>query len=106
MEHNEVWQSIYNSFAKSPRDVITIPKSKKGKWFFVYTQKDGVFIEKGREHTDACKIKGRRRLEEKKCKEMLDIYYRRCDGQSVAKEAASTTYNQVYWYGIFAALGI
>ena len=104
MGQNDVWQLICNSFAQNSRDVITIPMSKKGKWFFVYTEKDSVFIESGRSHSDACKIKGRRRLEEKKCKKMLEIYYKRCEGQSVTKEAIATTYNQVYWYGIFADL--
>ena len=66
MRDSDVWQSIFNSFAQNPRDVQTVPKSRDGKWFFVYTDKGNVFMESGRAHKDACKIKGRRRLEEKK----------------------------------------
>ena len=107
MQQNKLtWHTICNSFVQNPRDVITVPKNKKGKWFFVCAEKDGIFIESAKEHNDSCRIKGRRRLEENKLESMLNIYYKRLNGESVTKEAAKVTFNQIYWYGIFAELGL
>ena len=101
-----VWQAMCDSFVKNPRDVVTVPKNKKGKWFYVYSENGNIFIQSAKEHGDSCLITGRRRLEENKLDIMLDIYYKRCRGESFSKEATQTTRNQVYWFGIFADLGV
>ena len=100
------WKDIITEYTKNPRDVITVPQRGVGIWFYVYAEKDGIYIENAREHTDSSKIKGRRRLEQDKLEVMTDLHQRRKRGESVSKNAIETTYNQVYWYGILSDMGI
>ena len=45
-------------------------------------------------------------LEKYKFDMMLSIYNRRKSGEQVSQDAGAITHNQVYWYGIFADMGI
>ena len=100
------WEEIVLSYKDNPRDVKTVPIKRKGIWFYVYVENDNIYIENAREHADTSKIKIRRRLEKEKTNAMLSLYYRRYNGEAVTVEATKTTVNQVYWYGIFADIGL
>ena len=69
---------------------------------FVHAQQEA----NSKEHTPSSTIKGRRRLKPDECETMLQLYKRRCRGESVSKETIAASVNQVYWYGIFHALGV
>ena len=100
------WEDIVASYANNPRDVKTVPFRKNGIWFYVYVENGSVYIENAKKHADSSKLKYRRKLEENKLDAILSIYHRRNNGESVTQEAVDITYNQVYWYGIFADMGI
>ena len=60
----------------------------------------------GKIHNNISKISSPRRLNPEEAEEMLDLYHRRCKGERVSQLAQEITVNQVYWYGIFAELGL
>lgn len=101
-----MWDEIFNSFWQNPRDICTCPIKGNGVWFYVWTEGFDLYVANSKEHIPSSKIKGRRRLNLKECEKMLQLYERRCRGESVSREAISASVNQVYWYGIFHALGI
>lgn len=100
------WNDIVSSYSNNPRDVKTVPLRGAGRWFYVYAENNNVYAENARNHSVSSKIKGRRVLEKNKVDDVLAIYDRRKRGESVSKIAVDTTVNQVYWYGIFADMGI
>ena len=98
MEFND----IINEFRCNPRDVSTAPiKNTISKWFYVYVQRNDVYIASGRSHTNICSISTDRRLKPSELQVMLDLYKRRKDGIPVSKEATKQSVNQSYWFGIF-----
>lgn len=101
-----VYSIILNEFYENPRDVITVPKKGTGKWFYVYARNNSVYVEGGKNHSNVSKISSPRKLNINETEKMLDLYRRRCKGESVSQLATETTQNQVYWYGIFAELGL
>ncbi|MBE6926919.1 MAG: hypothetical protein E7467_00270 [Ruminococcaceae bacterium] len=104
-----MWEQIVRSFTQNPRDVKTIPLYKReALWFFVYAESGEVYVAPARTHTPSSKITTTRKLavHENECETMLDLYRRRKCGEAVSKEAQAASVNQVYWYGIFADLGI
>ena len=101
------WSEILNSFEMAPRDVSTAPiRNSAGKWFYVYVKDCKVCIESGREHDNSSNIKTVRILNPDELEDMLVLYERRRNGESVTYEAVERTVNQVYWYGIFRELGV
>ena len=102
-----VWEDIVSSYTRNPRDVKTVPISREGVWFYVYVIDGNVFAENARSHLEnSSNIENRRRLEKEKADVMLSLYYRRKRGEKVSQEARDITVNQVYWYGIFADIGL
>ena len=104
-----MWQEIIKSFAANPRDVKTNPlRNRAALWFYVYVEDGRLYVDCAKEHTPSSKLSTRRMLSSgaEKCNIMYDIYRRRKSGEPVAAEATATTVNQVYWYGIFADLGL
>lgn len=77
-----------------------------GNWFYVWAEGNGLYVANSKSHTPSSKIQGRRRLNPSECDTLLDLYKRRCRGEAVSKQAIAATVNQVYWYGIFHALGL
>ena len=100
------WEERVTSYKKDPRDVKTVPLRKSGIWFYVYVENGNVYIENAKNHTDSSKLKCRRKLAKMELEAMLSIYHRRNNGESFTQEATDITYNQVYWYGIFADMGL
>lgn len=100
------WDEIVSSYKENPRDVKTAPMRKDGIWFYVYAEASDIYIENAKNHLISSKIKVRRKIEKEKFNLLLLLYYRRKNGESVTKEAIEITYNQVYWYGIFADMGL
>ena len=100
------WNDLVTSYRANPRDIKTVPKKGSGRWFYVYVVKENIYIESARSHSVSSNITVRRTLESHKVGEMLSLYLRRKNGDSVSQEATATTQNQVYWYGIFADMGI
>lgn len=110
-----MWSDVVNAYVNNARDVKTDPKphkvpnyttNPKGLWFYVYAEKGNIYIENARNHSNSSRISGRRKLENEKFDAMLSLYERRKKGEAVSQEATDTTRNQVYWYGIFADMGI
>lgn len=89
-----IWNKILDSYSKNPRDILTFGKRK---YFYVYTEKDDIYIESGREHINASKITVRRKLD----KENLEFIYSKYKAGSKPSEVLDITYNSVYWFGIF-----
>ena len=101
------WEKIVAEYANNPRDVITVPiTNKKGIWFYVHTKNGTVYISGAKCHSNSSKISWPIRLQSDKFEDMLQIYLRRKNGVPVSQEATATTRQQVYWYGIFADMGI
>ena len=95
----DIWNKIVESFSKNPRDVLTFGKRK---YFYVYAEKDDVYVESGREHRNASKIKVRRKLDSVN----LEAIYAAYKSGSKPSETLDMTYNSVYWMGIFRDLDL
>ena len=100
------WEEIVLSYKNNPRDVKTVPLKGDGIWFYVYVENDNIYVENAKNHLDSYKIKNRRRLEQEKLDAMHSLYDRRNKGEAIYQDAKIITYNQVYWYGIFADMSI
>lgn len=98
---------LIRSLENNPRDIITRPLiNRKGKWFYAYVKDGCIMVTRPKAKTPECSISKPRTLRESECEKMYDLYMKRKHGQAVSKEAGETTVNQVYWYGIFADLGL
>lgn len=107
MSQTVSWSDLVRSFSEKPRDVVTVPTTNRaGKWFFVSAVNGKIVVKNAKTHAESSEIKGKRPLRPEELDAMLDLYYRRKKGESVSAEATSVTVNQVYWYGIFADLGL
>ena len=101
-----MYQKLVSAFATHPRDVHTVPTSKKTPlWYFVSVEKGKLCVEPGRDHFPKSRVK-KRVLQEKECERVLELYKERKTGRSVGSEASENTYSQVYWYGIFAEMNL
>ena len=101
-----VWENIVEEYQKNPRDVKTIPFNQSGKWFYVHTEKGNVYITDAEYHSNSSKLKSPIKLKKEEFVDMLNIFYRRKNGEKISQEAKRITYYQVYWYGIFADMGL
>ena len=100
------YRELVSEFSKNPRDVHTVPLTRREhKWFYVFVDGDVLCVESAHNHTPRSSLK-KRKLPEKECENMLLLYRERKSGKSVSAEAHSYTYSQVYWYGVFSALGL
>ena len=107
MNKKVTWNDLVCSYSKNPRDVVTVPTTNRaGKWFFVSAVNGKIVVKNATAHAESSQIKGKRTLRSEELEAMLDLYHRRQKGEGVFAEAASTTVNQVYWYGIFSDLGL
>lgn len=100
------WDEIVLSYTKNPRDVKTVPLRKEGIWFYVFAENNDLYVTNANNHIDSSKIKTPRKIDKENFVTMLSIYAKRKNGESVTQEAIDITYNQVYWYGIFADMGL
>ncbi|MBO5450940.1 MAG: hypothetical protein J6A11_05280 [Lachnospiraceae bacterium] len=97
---------LLKSFENNPRDIITIPITKReGKWFYVYAENGRVIVTGAKEKFPKCSISKNRILQEKECEVMYELYLLRKQGKQISAEAMQSSRNQVYWYGIFSDLG-
>ena len=81
----DIYSIILNEFYENPRDVITVPKKGIGKWFYVYAKNSSVYIEGGKNHHNISKISSPRKLNVNETEKMIDLYHRRCKGESVSQ---------------------
>lgn len=103
-----MYDGVVQSFQKNPRDVHTVPlnSNKSPLWFYVFV-KDGIlYVTSAKNHLPSSTISGHRPIPPTQFETMLDIYHRRQKGEQVSQEATKTTRCQVYWYGIFADMGM
>lgn len=100
MKNNLTFWEILASFSKKPRDVKTVPLHGQGKWFYVETDGNNIYIENSSNHRPSVELSAPRRLDKENFDKMLSLFIRRKKGESVSYEATRTTQNQVYWYGI------
>ena len=101
------WANIVESYASNPRDVQTVPvTNKKPIWFFVHVENENIYITDAEYHKDSSKVCNPIKLQKNKLDNMLELYLKRKNGKEVSKEATSTSFQQVYWYGILADMGI
>lgn len=99
------YRDLLKSFENNPRDIITRPTIRReGKWFHVYTENGHVIVTGAKDKCPKCSISKPRILQEKECKMMYELYLLRKQGKQISKEAAQSSRNQVYWYGIFSDL--
>lgn len=97
-----VYDKIIDNLQKEPRELQTVPTvNRVGKWFYASVQNSQIVIEGAKKHNPPSKITVPRKLNANECEPMFQLYLRRNAGQKVSDEAASTTYNQVYWYSLF-----
>ncbi|MDD3404214.1 MAG: hypothetical protein PHQ72_12835 [Hespellia sp.] len=101
-----MWSDIINEFSQNPRDIKTVPLRGSGIWFYVYVRQGKLFVSKAKNHNLSSKLSNDRELYEREYEKLLALYHQRESGENISKEAAKVTYNQAYWYGVFAALGM
>ena len=102
-----VYEKMLRKYGENPRCVCTVPTTAKAPvWFYVFEEDGKVCVKNAEGHENSSHMIGVRVLEPSESKKMLDIYGRRKRGENVSKEATATTRNQVYWYGIFADMGL
>lgn len=91
------WDEIMKSFTQNPRDVIT---RENGIWYYVYSEKDNVYIESGKNHTNRSRITVRRRLDKENFEKVLAMYI----NNEPRIKVRDVTQNASYWFGIFSEL--
>lgn len=102
-----VYEKMLREYGENPRCVCTVPTTAKAPvWFYVFEENGKVCVKNAEGHENSSNMVGVRVLEPSESKKMLDIYGRRKRGENVSKEATAATRNQVYWYGIFADMGL
>ena len=102
-----VYEKMLREYGENPRCVCTVPTTAKAPvWFYVFEEDGKVCVKNAEGHENSSHMIGVRVLEPSESKKMLDIYGRRKRGENVSKEAGKATVNQVYWYGIFADMGL
>lgn len=102
-----VYEKMLREYGENPRCVCTVPTTSKAPvWFYVFEKNGKVCVKNAEGHENSSHMIGVRVLEPSESKKMLDIYGRRKRGEKVSKEAGKATVNQVYWYGIFADMGL
>ena len=102
-----MYEKMLRKYGENPRCVCTVPTTAKAPvWFYVFGEDGKVCVKNAEGHENSSHMIGVRVLEPSESKKMLDIYGRRKRGENVSKEATATTRNQVYWYGIFADMGL
>ncbi len=100
------YDMLVGEFTRAPRDVRTVPTTKReGVTFYVSAKGGKLLVEAGRSGEHRSRV-ARRTLQENECEEMLALWQRRKKGEPVYREAQERTVSQVYWYGIFAELGL
>ncbi|MBQ7912135.1 MAG: hypothetical protein IJ308_00100 [Clostridia bacterium] len=101
------YENLVQEFSKKPRNVRTAPLSNRlPRWFWVTVENNTIIIESGKTEFVNSVIQGKRILKRELFESMFDLYQRRKNGEQVSQEAVKTTYNQVYWYGIFSDLDL
>lgn len=97
------WLKIINNLKNNPRDLHTVPKTKKQPlWFYAYTNGEKIYVTNAKENTPSSKISSVRTLDFDSFEKIYPIHLRREEGENVSQEATATTRNQVYWYSIIS----
>ncbi len=94
-----IFERVKESFLRNPRDVLTFGGRK---YFYVYVERGELYVEGGREHKNASRIKGRRKLD----KANAEAVYAKYKVGAELSKIRELTYNSVYWLGIFRALDL
>lgn len=100
------YYDLVNRYRANPTDIHTVPKNREKKWFYIYVKNDKLYVCSAKNHAPKCNISQYRMLNESEFDKMLNLYLRRKRGEAVSYEATQATRNQVYWYGIFADMGV
>ena len=102
-----MYKKIVEEFSNNPRDIHTVPIIKReSKWFFVFVNEKGIFVESAHYNEPKSQIKKPILLRQEELEKILMLYHRRMRGESVSLEAQSSTRAQVYWYGIFFEMNL
>ena len=98
---------LVKSYRENPRDVVTVPTTNRsGKYFHVFVQNGVIYVSSHTDKQPRSVISTPRFLKPDEYEKMYNLYLRRKKGENVSQEATATTVNQVYWYGIFADMGL
>lgn len=101
-----MWEKMLQDLKNNPRDIQTVPLNRSGIWFYAESDGNKIIISKSKSHTPSIQVKDNRILNSSQYDKMLKLYLRRKNGESVSSEATQSTFNQVYWYGLFNAYGV
>ena len=97
------YNDLLTSFRNDPREVPTAPTTHSApKWFYVYAHHDKLYVTSAKNHSNPCSICPARLLKSDEYEDMLEIYQQRKIGRPVSQEAAETSINASYWFGIFS----
>ena len=101
-----MYNKIVEEFTARPRDVHTVPTTRKAhRWFHVYTKNNILYVEGAHDYTPKSSVK-KRPLSRSECDKMLELYQKRKNGEQISAQAQASTHSQVYWYGIFADMNL
>lgn len=99
------WQQILESLGDKTLELKTIPKTNKTPiWFSAYKQEDNIYIDCAKENLPSSKITTRRKLTFNDFRKVYPLYLKRENGESVSKEVAKITVNQVYYFSLIKHL--
>lgn len=98
---------LVDDLKRNPRDISTRPLTNKtGRWFYAYVEDEQIKVMPSKRKEPKSSISKPRTLRRIECEKLYDLYIQRKQGKPVSKEAGAITVNQVYWYGIFADIGL
>ena len=102
------YADLVNVFAANPHDVHTVPIQawRQPVWFSVRAENGKLYVDNAESHLPSSRISCPRVLAPGQFERVLEIYHRRKKLEAVSREAGGATANQVYWYGIFAEMGL
>lgn len=100
------YRDLVESFKTNPRDVQTVPKAGTPKWFYVFVERNLIYVEKAHSHSNTSNIRTSRMLNSNECEDIFSFYQKRKLEEPVSQKVQSITRNASYWFGIFSDLNL
>jgi hypothetical protein len=105
MDSKQAWEKIIDALRGKAIELPTVPKTLKSPiWFSATTDGTNIYINVATFNKPSTKISAQRTLSFDNFCRIYPIYLRRENGEQVSQEAASTTFNQVYYYSLIKNL--
>jgi len=93
----KLWIKCLSNIGEKGIELPTAPKNNREPvWFRTYAYREFLCIEGAKNHKPSSQLSTTRKISYEEFERVYPLYLKREVGESVSKELAETTYNQVY----------